>query len=81
MDLAEGRRWSKALNSGAGLRDSWAEALFRFSFCFGNRARRGLFHGDPHPGNYLLHDDGTVSILDFGYIKRYTTARHRAGGE
>ncbi len=30
----------------------------------------GLFNGDPHPGNYLFRDDGTVAFLDFGCVKR-----------
>jgi predicted unusual protein kinase regulating ubiquinone biosynthesis (AarF/ABC1/UbiB family) len=28
----------------------------------------GLFHADPHPGNLLVQDDGTVVILDFGMV-------------
>jgi predicted unusual protein kinase regulating ubiquinone biosynthesis (AarF/ABC1/UbiB family) len=26
-------------------------------------------HADPHPGNFLMHEDGTLSILDFGCVK------------
>lgn len=26
----------------------------------------GLFHGDPHPGNLRILDDGTIVFLDFG---------------
>ncbi|MGZ4757078.1 MAG: ABC1 kinase family protein [Acidimicrobiia bacterium] len=26
----------------------------------------GVFHADPHPGNILLADDGTMNLLDFG---------------
>jgi ubiquinone biosynthesis protein len=26
----------------------------------------GVFHADPHPGNILLADDGTMNVLDFG---------------
>jgi len=26
----------------------------------------GFFHGDPHPGNLLVTDDGTIVVLDFG---------------
>jgi predicted unusual protein kinase regulating ubiquinone biosynthesis (AarF/ABC1/UbiB family) len=36
---------------------------------------------DPHPGNYLFHDDGSVTFLDFGCVKRIPgqfVAIHRA---
>jgi len=26
----------------------------------------GVFHADPHPGNLLVQDDGTLAIIDFG---------------
>jgi ubiquinone biosynthesis protein len=26
----------------------------------------GFFHGDPHPGNLLVTEDGTIVVLDFG---------------
>ena len=29
-----------------------------------------MFNADPHPGNYVLHEDGSVSFLDFGSVKR-----------
>ena len=28
----------------------------------------GLFHADPHPGNLLVADDGTLVLLDFGMV-------------
>lgn len=30
----------------------------------------GLFHADPHPGNLLVTDDGTLVLLDFGMVVR-----------
>ncbi|HVE79328.1 MAG TPA: AarF/UbiB family protein [Gemmatimonadaceae bacterium] len=30
----------------------------------------GFFHADPHPGNLLVRDDGTLVILDFGMVVR-----------
>ncbi|MEU6231434.1 AarF/UbiB family protein [Kitasatospora sp. NPDC047058] len=30
----------------------------------------GVFHADPHPGNLLLLDDGTLGMLDFGSVGR-----------
>lgn len=28
-----------------------------------------FFHGDPHPGNLLVQEDGTIVLLDFGLCK------------
>lgn len=30
----------------------------------------GMFHGDPHPGNVLVTDDGEIAFIDFGLIGR-----------
>ncbi|MEV0196207.1 AarF/UbiB family protein [Nonomuraea sp. NPDC050691] len=30
----------------------------------------GVFHADPHPGNLMLLDDGTLALLDFGSVGR-----------
>ena len=40
---------------------SWYWPLYRF----------GTLHGDPHPGNYLILDDGRISLLDFGCIRHF----------
>jgi predicted unusual protein kinase regulating ubiquinone biosynthesis (AarF/ABC1/UbiB family) len=44
------------------------ETVFRFYFECMYRHRQ--FSGDPHPGNFLLLDDGRVAFLDFGLFKR-----------
>lgn len=36
--------------------ESWYLQLFE----------HGFFHGDPHPGNLMVKDDGTLVFLDFG---------------
>jgi len=28
----------------------------------------GLFHGDPHPGNFRILNDGAICLLDFGMV-------------
>jgi predicted unusual protein kinase regulating ubiquinone biosynthesis (AarF/ABC1/UbiB family) len=71
MDLIDGMRYAAALSADQSLRDRWGEAIYRF--VWGNTILRGLFNADPHPGNYLFHPDGTVSFLDFGCVKRFTT--------
>lgn len=30
----------------------------------------GFFHADPHPGNILIRNDGTMVLLDFGMVGR-----------
>tara|TARA_B110000495_G_scaffold182920_1_gene178823 strand:+ start:937 stop:2685 length:1749 start_codon:yes stop_codon:yes gene_type:complete len=30
----------------------------------------GFFHADPHPGNIIIQDDGTIGLLDFGMVGR-----------
>jgi len=30
----------------------------------------GMFHGDPHPGNVLVDDDGNIVFIDFGLMGR-----------
>jgi len=32
----------------------------------------GLFHADPHPGNFLLLPDGDIGLVDFGLVGRLT---------
>ncbi len=67
MEYIDGMRWTEALDAPEELRLAWAEAIFRFALS--SLDRFAVFNADPHPGNYLFHDDGTVSFLDFGCVK------------
>jgi len=66
-DLIQGERFEVVKGRDAATRDAFGEIVFRFYF--------GLVHhilrvsGDPHPGNYLLLDDGRVGFLDFGLMR------------
>jgi predicted unusual protein kinase regulating ubiquinone biosynthesis (AarF/ABC1/UbiB family) len=73
QELVRGRGWNEALAADQGLRDQWAEAIHRF--VYGSYYRRSLFNADPHPGNYVFHEDGSVSFLDFGSVKRLRRER------
>jgi predicted unusual protein kinase regulating ubiquinone biosynthesis (AarF/ABC1/UbiB family) len=68
QELVRGKPWHEALTAGQELRNSWAEAIYRFVYA--TNLRFCLYNADPHPGNYLFHDDGSVSFLDFGCVKR-----------
>jgi predicted unusual protein kinase regulating ubiquinone biosynthesis (AarF/ABC1/UbiB family) len=69
-ELAVGHRWAEMRDRGHETRDRAGEIIFRF--VFRSLYRFGAFNGDPHPGNYLFHDDGTVTFLDFGLVKHFT---------
>ncbi len=73
QELVRGKSWSEALSCEGELRDRWAEAIYRF--IYGTNLRFCMFNADPHPGNYLFHDDGSVSFLDFGCVKRLKRER------
>jgi hypothetical protein len=49
-------------------RRHYAEVLWRF--VFKAILVEGLFNADPHPGNYLFHEDGRITFLDFGCVQR-----------
>jgi predicted unusual protein kinase regulating ubiquinone biosynthesis (AarF/ABC1/UbiB family) len=78
QELVRGRGWSTALDAEQELRDRWAETIFRF--VYGSNVRFRLLHADPHPGNYRFHEDGSVSFLDFGCVKRFRRERIDAMG-
>lgn len=66
----DGMSWSEFLaRADEPLRQRVGEAMFRFTQGAIYRAR--VFNGDPHPGNYRFHEDGTVTFLDFGLVKRW----------
>ncbi len=38
----------------------------------------GFFHADPHPGNLIVEEDGTVVFIDLGMVGRLTPERRYA---
>jgi predicted unusual protein kinase regulating ubiquinone biosynthesis (AarF/ABC1/UbiB family) len=66
-DLIEGARFEAVKRRDAATRDAFGEIVFRFYFGLVHHTRR--VSGDPHPGNYLLLDDGRVGFLDFGLMR------------
>jgi len=69
-EYVDADRWSAALEAPQELRDRWGEAIARFAYtCV---YVHGMVNADTHPGNFLFHDDGTVTFLDFGCVTRYS---------
>lgn len=71
-ELVSGSTWADVLTWDQDARDKVAESIFRFVFRSLYRFR--AFNGDPHPGNYIFHEDGRVSFLDFGLVKYFSEA-------
>jgi predicted unusual protein kinase regulating ubiquinone biosynthesis (AarF/ABC1/UbiB family) len=67
-ELVRGMTFDEAAARSPEERRVWAETLWRFVF-------RGtlvgeVFNADPHPGNYIFHEGGRVTFLDFGCVQR-----------
>jgi predicted unusual protein kinase regulating ubiquinone biosynthesis (AarF/ABC1/UbiB family) len=71
-ELVEGSGFEQLRTSPQDVRDRLGEIIYRF-YC-GTLYRHRAFSGDPHPGNFLLQDDGRVAFFDFGLVKRMAQA-------
>ncbi|MGR6978218.1 ABC1 kinase family protein [Mycobacteroides abscessus] len=67
MTYVDGIDWVQAQQSGQELKDTWGEALWRFSLSPLQHA--SAFYTDLHPGNYRFGLDGSIGIVDFGSVK------------
>ena len=86
LELIDGVRlpdWLEACEargeSGVTERDRLLEILVRTTSA--QILRRGFFHGDPHPGNFLVvESDGgpRLAVLDFGCVQALPRERRRA---
>jgi predicted unusual protein kinase regulating ubiquinone biosynthesis (AarF/ABC1/UbiB family) len=72
-EWVDGRRFDAVQELPQDERNRFAEIVFRFFI--GGLYRTGFISGDPHPGNFLLQDDGRVAFLDFG-ITRHVARGH-----
>lgn len=49
-------------------------------FHYSSPARAHLLHSDPHPGNFMLLDDGRLCVIDFGAVANLPDGAPRALG-
>jgi predicted unusual protein kinase regulating ubiquinone biosynthesis (AarF/ABC1/UbiB family) len=76
-EWVDGRPFPELLELPDDERGRIGEAIFRFFY--GSLHWLGRFNVDPHPGNYLLMDDGRMAFLDFGSVKEMQAGRLRVG--
>jgi predicted unusual protein kinase regulating ubiquinone biosynthesis (AarF/ABC1/UbiB family) len=67
QEFIEGQPFMTAFDWPQEQRNILGESLFRFFY--GSLNRFLLFSADPHPGNYLLLEDGRVAFLDYGLVR------------
>ena len=68
-EWVEGTSLGKIIASGTTeQRDRAGSLLTELHFAAPERV--GLLHADPHPGNYMLTDDGRLAVIDFGSVAR-----------
>jgi predicted unusual protein kinase regulating ubiquinone biosynthesis (AarF/ABC1/UbiB family) len=66
-EWTEGLPMSQIIRSGTvDQRDLCGTRLLELTF--GAPARVGMMHGDAHPGNFMLLDDGRMAVIDFGAV-------------
>jgi len=66
MDLIEGVPLKQKLGVEQVTPESRALAHTLMECAYDQIFEYGFFHGDPHPGNIFVTDDGRIALLDFG---------------
>jgi predicted unusual protein kinase regulating ubiquinone biosynthesis (AarF/ABC1/UbiB family) len=75
-ELARGGGVAQACAAPEADRVAWAMTMWRF--VFKGTLVGGLLNADPHPGNYVFHDGGRVTFLDYGCIQPLDERRQHA---
>ena len=74
-ERVQGRRASEVADLPAPRRAAISRRFVRFVVV--PALVHGVFYGDPHPGNLLVQDDGSLSVIDFGKVGRLTPDQRR----
>ncbi len=77
-ELARGLTFDQACAAPEDERRAWAHTMWRF--VFKGTLVGGVLNADPHPGNYVFHDGGAVTFLDYGCVQQVDDA-HRMRGQ
>jgi predicted unusual protein kinase regulating ubiquinone biosynthesis (AarF/ABC1/UbiB family) len=77
-ELARGLSFDEACEAPEEERRAWGRTLWRF--VFKGTLVGGMLNADPHPGNYVFHEGGRVTFLDYGCVQSIGDRRMRALG-
>lgn len=69
MEWLEGKSILEYTTVEADLRNDLGKKLFMTWYL--PLYKYGILHGDPHPGNYLILNDNSIGLLDFGCTRRF----------
>jgi predicted unusual protein kinase regulating ubiquinone biosynthesis (AarF/ABC1/UbiB family) len=75
-ELARGASFDQACLAPEVDRQAWARTLWRF--VFKGMLVGGQLNADPHPGNYIFHEGGSVTFLDYGCVQSIASRRKQA---
>ncbi|MEM9325152.1 MAG: AarF/UbiB family protein [Bacteroidota bacterium] len=69
MDWLDGKHIKEFLqtNPSQEIRDQLGQAMWEFYHHQIHNLKQ--VHADPHPGNFLMREDGTLGVIDFGCVK------------
>ncbi len=71
MEFLEGRKFSAVIDAGE---STDAVVKLYFDTAYTMLFKDGFFHGDLHPGNVLMLNDGRLGVLDCGMVGRLSPA-------
>jgi len=75
-EFSRGMRFETARACDERTRQDYARCMWRF--VHRSLLQGGRFNADPHPGNYLFHQNGRVTFLDFGSVQLLSDNYRRA---
>lgn len=73
MTWLEGKHLKEflATNPSQEIKNKVGQAMWDFYLYQSHHLKK--IHADPHPGNFLIQDDGTLAVIDFGCVKSVPT--------
>lgn len=72
MEHIEGRKMTELLDAGDDTHDL---VTLYFNMAYQMLFVDGFFHGDLHPGNVLIQNDGSLAVIDCGMVGRLAPSR------